>query len=116
VSGATEAGARGWQKYWLMGLPAMSIMQRKTGFTLEYSCCHESLCTYVSKSRSKSLAAKYASRPDFDGCCQSFKHDTTNEGMLWAHGIGCEIIAASPLASLPLLLPSGAGHSCSSAQ
>ncbi len=63
VSGATVAGARGWQKYWLMGLPAMSIMQQETGFTLEYSCCHRSLCTYIKKTRSNFLAAKDASRP-----------------------------------------------------
>ena len=116
ASGATVAGARGWQKYWLMGLPAMSIMQQETGFTLEYSCCHRSLCTYINKNRSNFLAAKDASRPGFITCCRPFTQDATKEGTSWAHGIGYKIIAVSPLASLPLLLPSGAGHSYSSAQ
>ncbi len=94
VSGATVAGARGWQAYWLMNLPAMSIMQQEAGSTPEWR--HECLCAYISKIRSTSLAAKYASRPDFISCCQRFTHDTTNEGMSWVHGIGYEIIAASP--------------------
>jgi hypothetical protein len=91
-----------------MGLPAMSIMKQEAGFSLE--CRHECLCTYISKIRSNSLAAKYASRPDFDDCYQPFTHDATNKGMSWVHGIGFEIIAASSVAPLPLLLLSGAGH------